>query len=339
MLIKKIYYTKIGFAIILLLALFVVGLLGYSIIAGLSLIDALYMTTITISTVGYKEVQPFDENTKIFTIVFILGSTIVFAYLLSVFSEFIIKKNYFQKLKIKRMNKKINTLKGHIIICGFGRNGKEVVDKMRTHNKNYVLIEKNISIIENQPLYINGDATQEEALINAGIKRASCLITTLGSDADNLYLVLTARQLNQKLNIVSRALYENSKNKLILAGANKVIMSDKIGGERMAYLVLYPGLVNFFEKLSMDVKKKVNIEEIRISKNITKQLTIKDLNLKEKSGCNVIGYQQDEKSEYIINPDSGLKLLPNSKIVVLGRSNQINRLNELFNDSKLLLLS
>lgn len=328
----KFFRTKIYTAVFLLVIMLLIGVSGYMAISGYSWIDALYMTVITMTTVGFGEVVPLDDQSKIFTIFLILASVVIVGYALSIITEYILSTNNFEELKNKKMQKKIDDFKNHIIICGYGRNGKQAANKLRAHNRPFVVIEKNKEVaerfdVDNVP-FVLGNANEDEVLAQAGVDRAACLISALPNDADNLFVVLSTRQLNKNINIISRASLESSYNKLKFAGANNVILPDKIGGDHMASLVVVPGLMEFIDNLSIVGKSNINIEEIAVEKlystNATK--TIKDLDLRKKTGCTVIGYK-DEKGDYIVNPEAELELAPNSKIIVLGRPEQIDALN------------
>lgn len=330
----KIFKTKIYTAVFLLILLLVIGVVGFKSMSNYTWIDALYMTVITITTVGFKEVHPLDEATKIFTISLILISVFILGYALSVITEYILSKNNFEELKQKKMQKKIDNLNNHIIICGYGRNGRQAATKLLAYNKPFVIIEKNkelVNKIEDELTpFVLGNASEDETLLQAGLDRAACLISALPSDADNLFIVLSARQINKNINIISRASQETSYKKLKLAGANNVILPDKIGGDHMASLVVVPGLMEFIDNLSIVGKSNINIEEIAVEK-LTKEIkTIKDLDLRKKTGCSIIGYK-DENGEYIVNPEADLDLAPNSKIIVLGRPEQIEVLNSVYN--------
>ena len=180
--------------------------------------------------------------------------------------------------------------------------------------------------------FVVGNANEDDVLMQAGVDRASCLISALPNDADNLFVVLSARQINDTMNIISRASLETSYKKLKLAGANSVILPDKIGGDHMASLVVVPDLLEFIDNLSIVGKSNINLEEISVEKlyDTTNVKTIRDLDLRKKTGCNVIGYK-DVNGEYIINPEADQKLTPKSKVIVLGRPEQINKLNTLYN--------
>lgn len=335
----KFFRTKIYTAISLLIFILLVGVFGYRFISNYTWIDALYMTVITMTTVGFSEVNPLDLESKIFTIFLILASVVIVGYALSVITEYILSKNDIEELKHKKMKKNIDSFKNHIVICGYGRNGKQAATKLRAYNKQFVVIEKKKEMeerlqIDNVP-YVIGNANEDETLITAGVDRASCFISALPNDADNLFVVLSARQLNSKINIISRASNESSYDKLKFAGANNVILPDKIGGDHMASLVVVPGLMEFVDNLSIVGKSNINIEEVAVekfydSKKPRTTRTIRGLDLRKKTGCSVIGYK-DENGEYLVNPEADMELAIHSKIIVLGRPEQIAALNSTYN--------
>ncbi|MBJ6369533.1 potassium channel family protein [Snuella sedimenti] len=333
----KFFRTKIYTAVLLLVILLIIGVVGFkSMDENYTWVDSLYMTVITITTVGFQEVHPLDDMTKVFTVFLILTSVFILGYALSVITEYILSKNDFEELKQKNMQKTIDSLKGHVIICGYGRNGRQAATKLLAYSRPFVIIEKNKELLDKidgelMP-YVYGNASDDEVLIQAGVERASCLISALPNDADNLFIVLSTRQINKDINIISRASLETSYGKLKLAGANNVILPDKIGGDHMASLVVVPGLMEFVDNLSIVGKSNINIEEIPVEKLYTTKgtKTIRDLDLRKRTGCSVIGYK-DENGDYIVNPEAELELAAKSKIIVLGRPEQIQQLNSEFN--------
>ncbi|MCR8666441.1 potassium channel protein [Aestuariibaculum sp. M13] len=335
----KFFRTKIYTAIFLLAGMIVLGVIGYKIIADYSWIDAVYMTVITMTTVGFGEVVPLNQESKIFTVFLILASVVIMGYALSVITEYILSKNNVEELKQKKMQKNIDSFKNHVVICGYGRNGKQAARKLLAHNKQFVVIERNKELEErlqqDEVPYIIGNANDDAILIQAGIDRASSFISALPNDADNLFVVLSTRQINSGINIISRASHESSYNKLKFAGANNVILPDKIGGDHMASLVVVPGLMEFIDNLSIVGKSNINIEEVAVEKlyrDDQSVKTIRDLDLRRRTGCTIIGYK-DENGEYVVNPEAELELAANSKIIVLGRPEQIEILNSVYNIS------
>lgn len=330
----KLFRSKIILALLLMLTMLSIGVLGYRFVSDYSWLDALYMTIITVTTVGFKEVEPLDGEAKVFTIFLIISSVFVFAFAISIITEYVLSKNSLQFLKMKKFEHTIDKMNNHIIVCGYGRNGMQAASRLKAYGKPYVVIEREREIIEkfeDEVLFIEGDASDDEVLEMAGIEKAQYLISTLPDDAANLMVVLSARQLNKDLFIISRASLITSQKKLRLAGADKTIMPDKIGGDHMAYLVVNPDLITFMDKLSIEGKHTANLEEVAIEdfKDYLESSSLRDLDLRRKTGCTIIGYIEPN-GNYIINPDADLPMQPKSKVIVLGRPEQIQKLNQIF---------
>jgi len=327
--------SRIHKTLFLVFSIILLGVAGYMILSDYSFVDALYMTVITITTVGFGEVQPFTPEEKIFTVFLILTSITVFGYAVSIFSEYLVSGKLFEQFKHRKVEKKIQSLKEHTIVCGFGRNGKQAILKLKNYNQQFVVVEKDKEIVEeldvNNLLNIQGDATLDETLLRAGIKNATTLITALPSDADNLFVVLTANQLNSTCKIISRASNESSYSKLKIAGASNVIMPDKLGGDHMASLVVTPDVIEFVDRLTIEGETTANLEEIAVDDLPKKYInkTILDLDLRRETGCTVIGIRTPDR-DYIINPEAETALTIGSSLIVLGRPEQIIKLRELF---------
>jgi len=265
----------------------------------------------------------------------LLMSVGVYGYLVTVISDFFSNNVLMEAFRVKKELKEIAKLEGHTIICGFGRNGMQSYEKLKKFKKTCVVIEHDETVIEN-PIYedvqfVKGDATSDDVLRNAGIERASHLIAALPSDANNVYVVLSSRQLNASLDIVSRANDDNANAKLKIAGANHVIMPDKLGGEHMASLLVTPDLVEFVNRINMEGDSNANLEEIGVDELPLEYLmkSIRDLDVRKNSGCNVIGFITEE-DEYIVNPSSKMILKPHCKLIVLGRPEQIEKFKEVY---------
>ncbi|BDW91534.1 MULTISPECIES: TrkA family potassium uptake protein [Flavobacteriaceae] len=326
--------SKILVALTLMVVVLVFGVIGYKMLSDFTWIEAIYMTIITVTTVGFSEVRPLDANAKIFTVFLIVTSVFIFGFAISVVSEYILGRNSLELLKKKRVKKQIDSLSGHVVICGFGRNGMQAAEKLTAYRKPFVVIERDREIIERHEediLFVEGDANEDEVLLEAGIDRAQYLITAVPDDSANLFIVLSARQLNSDLFIISRASQITSVKKLEFGGANKVIMPDKIGGDHMASLVVMPNLITFLDQLSIEGEHTTNLEEVSIE-DFTDQMecnSLRDLDLRRKTGCTIIGYV-DPQGKYVINPEADMVLQPKSKVIVLGRPEQIRKLNQMF---------
>jgi voltage-gated potassium channel len=228
-----------------------------------------------------------------------------------------------------------DTLTGHTIVCGYGRNGKQTVKELISHDQIVLVVENDSSEIEEleqfpEVYYLVGDATRDEVLNTACVGSARAIITTLPKDADNLFVVITARIFNQDIPIVSRASAPQSQKKLFSAGANEIIMPDQLGGKRMAELVMEPDIVEFIDYILLQDKEQTNLEEIAVghlNKSITNK-TIRDLNIRNVSGSNIIGLKTRE-NKYILNPSADYSLEQASHIFALGTPDQIKKLKEL----------
>ena len=329
-------FSKIYIPLALLLLIVCIGIFGYMLIEGYKFLDAFYMTIITVATVGFEEVHPLSEPGKLFTAFLIITSFGIFAYAVTSISKYVVDGEFNSYLKNLKLSTAIEKLEGHVIICGYGRNGKQAAHVLKKHDTRFVVIEQKKDIIaaithKYSDLILEGDATQDEVLERAGIRKAKALITTLPVDADNLFIVLSARTLNPKLTIISRASEDNSDAKIKLAGADNVIMPDKIGGAHMASLVMKPDVIQFLDFITGQGGDNIRLEEINFE-NLAEEFrhkTIRDLEVRNRSGANIIGFKTAQ-GEYIINPSADTKIIPDAKLFVLGTSEQINKLKDLF---------
>lgn len=311
-----------------------IGAVGYYwLLPEIGVIDALYMTAITLSTVGFGEVTPLTPAAKIFTIFFIMMSLTVFALGIKELTQFVLTENIFEKIKQKKIKKMTATLKDHTLICGFGRNGRQAARRLMNHGHPFVVIEQNREVIHahDRIHFIYGDARQDAILEQANIKKAKHLIAALPEDVDNLFVVLSARELNPNLLIISRLTESGNRTKLQRAGADHIIMPDRIGGDHMASLLMVPDLIRFLEKLSWLEDDSPNLEEIAIDSLPSKYLnrSLSDLEIRRKTRCNVVGFR-NARGQLMINPPADLKLESQSKLIVLGDSSSIAKLNTMF---------
>ncbi|OWY19414.1 potassium channel protein [Sphingobacteriales bacterium UPWRP_1] len=331
-----------GFYLSFVLILFVtlLGVVGFMLIEDYSLVEAFYMTVITLSTVGYTEVKPLTDTGRIFTSFLIIANLGTFAYAISNLTTYIIDGNLKRMIQEYSLQSNIDKLKGHVILCGFGRYGAEVVKHFKLHKVPFVIIEASAAVADKiqekgDLLYLHGDATHDEVLEMAGIRQAKSLITTLPDDAENVYVSLTARQMNPSLRIISRALSQKSEAKLKLAGANEVITLEEMGGFFMATLIGKPDLVTFFRILSYETSASVSLEEIGFEHlpDDNSPLTIRQLNIRENSGASVIGLKT-LSGDYIVNPSPETVLKRGMQLFVLGNHDQILKFQELWTKVK-----
>lgn len=322
---------KLFIIVTLLLSLISIGTIGYMTLIGASFVDALYMTIITISTVGYGEVGRMTADSKIFSIFIIFGGISIvgyaFTYIVTIFVEGILN----QAWKVKRMNSKIENLKDHYIICGSGETGQSVIKSFKESNHPFVIIEKNEDryqeLLEEGLLIIQGDATHEDILEKAKINLAKGLISALSTDADNLFTVLTARQMNEGLYIVSRAIEGKSNQKLKKAGANNTVSPNEIGGNRMAALVTKPSVISFLDMMTRAGEVVLDLESVRISKS-SKMIgkTLREIKIPEQTGLIVLAIKKSSGEEFAFNPNSEETLDLNDILIVLGEDKQVEKL-------------
>lgn len=327
-------FRKFYVVTLVLASVISIGVLGFYILEDYSVMEAFYMTIITISTVGFKEVRPLSYAGQLFTSVLIITSFGTFAYGVSLITGSLLSGELTRFYRLYRLEKEIHKLKDHVIICGFGRNGRRAARKLMAYNQDFLVIEASEAVIDQHLRdtgihFLEGDATEDHILNQAGIERAKSLISTMSKDADNLYTVISARQLRKDLKIISRASSPSAETKLRAVGADHVVMPEGVGGAHMATLVMSPGIVEFLDSLSVEGSSNINLEEVLVSQltDNTGSLHLKDLALRQKTGCTIIGMKTPE-GEYIINPGADTRITTNSYLFVLGNPNEIQKLNE-----------
>jgi voltage-gated potassium channel len=306
------------------------GVFGYMLIDHFNFLDALYMAVITITTVGYHEIGPLSQAGKIFNIVFIAASFLTFTYVLARITQSIASGELTYYFNKKRLMQELEKMENHVIICGYGRNGQQAAKTLKAHKINYVIIEKNEETMryhkqnDSSLVYIAGDATEDSFLLKAGIEKAVAVLVSLPEDADNVFIVLSARSLNPNVQIISRASHQSATAKMYKAGANNVVMPDMIGGTHMATLVSKPDVVEFIDFLSGEDGEAIHIEAVGYNKLPS---AIRDKSLKQimdwkKTGVNCIGIK-DEGGKFYINPPEEIVISKGMKVIVLGTKDQI----------------
>lgn len=318
------------------MAIVLLGSVGYIFIEDYPPLEAFYMTIITISTVGYKEVRPLSDSGMIFTSMLILTSIGTFTYAVSAITTYFVAGEYRNRFKEVKVKKEIDKYENHVIVCGYGRVGQMAVNQLEHHDQKVVIIEldeeKIDHINENTPFWcIKGNATTDELLLHAGIEKAKALITTLPDDSANLYVVLTARELKRNLMVISRASRTESVKKLRIAGADNVIMPDSVGGAHMASLVVTPDVIDFIDHIRIQGGGDINLEEVAFTDLPPdfQYQTLGELDVRNRIGVNIIGFKTSD-GHYIINPGADTRIVPNSKLFVLGNRQQIKLLNRIF---------
>ncbi len=310
------------------------GVVGYHLIEGWSWIDSLYMTVITITTVGFSEVGQLDGAGRIFTIALIFLGVGGFMYTFGTIADYLIAGELSGLLGRRRLKRNLEQMNGHYLVCGFGRVGYQVAKEFSRAGKKVVIVEEKEEVAEqaeNQNLIVlKGNANSDDVLKTAGVERAKGLVCTLGTDAANLMLVLSARALNPKLFIVARGNYEATEAKLKIAGADRVISPYSIGGHRMAQVAIRPNVVEFFDVMMHGEKLELMMEDLTISaQSLLDGSTIGTSRVREKTGANIIGLRRKGVEPIIMAPTPDTTLNAEDVLVALGTQDQLNSLKEM----------
>lgn len=314
-------------SLLLALLILVIGTIGYMMLEDWDLMDALYMTVITVSTVGYSEVRQVDTAGRIFTMVIVLTGVGFSLYVAGAIVQFMVEGRIRQILGRRRLDKKISRLKHHYIVCGYGRIGRVLTRNLMGKLSDIVVIEKDPDLVsvmeEDGVLYLSGDAAEENMLINAGIDRARGLVAVLATDTDNVFLVLTARQLNPGLAIFARAGREASKDKLVMAGATVVESPYEMGALRMAQRILRPKVTSFLDFALSSKRKDILMEEIKVSaqSNIA-NVTLKDSGIRQRYDLIIIAIETAD-NEMIFNPSFESRIQPGDTLIAVGEEHNL----------------
>ncbi len=281
------------------------------------------MTVITISTIGFGEVHPLNGVGKIITMFLIFSGLGGFLYGLSAFGEFLIEGHLRDYFRSNMMDKKVKKLSNHIIVCGYGRMGKVIVGELINCKEEFLVIEidenKIRELIDRGFPFLKGDATDDSILKKAGIERARAILCVMENDSDNLFVTLSARQLNRNIYILARCSKEASEKKLYMAGADKVVFPYKIGAKQMAQFILKPELMQFFEMAFSGEDFKLHINEFKLAKgSFLENVKLKDSKLREKYNIMVVAIRRD--GEIYVNPPGDMSLRAEDILIVVGES-------------------
>jgi voltage-gated potassium channel len=308
----------------------VAGTIGY-VALGFSVLDALYQTVTTVSTVGFREVQPLSAAGKVFTIVLILLGTGAALYTFGVLLESLIEGHLRQLLEVRRMARDINDMAGHVIICGWGRVGRASADYLTAAGHRIVVIDRDETRLEGVDYaHVRGDVTDDLVLMAAGIRQAHALIAALDTDADNVYVTLSSRALRPDLVIIARARNDASKSKLVRAGADRVVNPQLLGGHRMASFALQPHVAEFLEGVLHDESADYRIEQIEIGQDsdlVGKPL--QETRLAQESGVQLLAIRPAAATAFVANPAPDTRLEPGAILIVVGTGGQLSSLRSL----------
>lgn len=324
---------RLKISVVSLLLLLAFGTVGYMTVEGWGLLDASYMTVITLATVGFKEVHDLSDHGKLFTMALVVFGVSTLGYLVSSAAQVMFEGQIHRIIGRKKVEKKIDALKGHYIICGFGRIGSMICRELAANNVPFVIVEHNTEVLEQiedeRYLWMKGDATQDETLIKAGIQRATGLISVVTSDSENVYITLTARGLNAQLYILARSGEEGTELKLKRAGANKVVSPYAIGGMRMAQSILRPNVVDFIEIATASEHLDLQMEEISIplDSDFAGQ-TLVSSGFRKETGVIIVGIKKSH-GHMVFNPNPHDKLDEGDTLIVLGDPKSVDKLEDL----------
>ena len=321
-------------SVVALAGVFLIGTLWYWLIEKWSLLESAYMTTITLSTVGYSEVQPLGERSRLFTICLILMGLITIGYIVNRFTEALIQGYFQEGIRIRQENILIESLDKHYIVCGFGRTGRHVAHEFAVENIPFVIIDDNLEEVEEIKqlgyIVIPGDATLDESLMRAKIDKAVCLVTALPSDAENLYTVLSAKTLNPKIRAIARASNEEAVTKLQRAGADAVISPYITGGKRLAAAALRPQVMDFVDGILTGSERSYYLEEFRIDAQICPFVgkTLREASLRSQSGALVLAIRRFD-GNLIAGPTGDTLIIEGDSLICMGTAEQLRELNKI----------
>ncbi|HBY94924.1 MAG: potassium channel protein [Ardenticatenaceae bacterium] len=331
---RLLYRNRLLRALFLIGVTVVVGTLGYHLLEGWAYLDALYMTMITLTTVGYGETHPLNPPGRIFTMVLLVTSIGIAGYAVSTLGSFIIEGEFRRIVQGRRMDKQIAGLKNHIVLCGAGHTGEHIAAELYKSKTPFVIVEHNLDVIQQvQQIgdipYLHADATQDETLRLAGIERASGLVAALGEDKDNLFIVLSARSLNPRLRIIARLLEEKNAEKLRKAGADEVVSPNAIGGLRMASLIIRPSVVSFLDEMLRVRGQTLRVEEVTLNDHSSLVgKTLVEADIGRRLGLLVVAIRSADR-EYQFNPRAQTVLKGGDVLFVIGTRNQVDALQQL----------
>jgi len=327
---------KFTWIFLLLVIILITGVFGYMILLHVDALDALYMTVITISTVGYGEVAVMNDAAKLFSIFIIFAGLSAVGYGVSSLVSFFFEGELRVAWRKKRMNSKIQELENHYIVCGAGDVGRTVIKNLQESGGGFVVIEENEKRVEELEqagiLTVHGNATSEDALQKAGIERAKGIVCTLPTDSENVFTVLTAREMNEGIYIVSKAVEPSAHNKLKKAGADNTISPNEIGGQRIAALLLRPSVISFLDVITRAGDVTLDLEEVVISPaSVLAGKKLSEAKIPEQTGLIVLALKRKDNAKFKFNPRSNEVIREGDTMVVLGTGEQVDMLETLVN--------
>ena len=322
---------------ILLFSSTTIGIVGYMSIEGFTFLEAFYQTVITASTVGFEEVHPLSSAGMFFTTIYIIFNLAIFAFVISSLTSYLFEGELNRVFHFYLTTRELMRLKDHVIVCGFGRNGRKASEELIAAGREFLVIDNDpeasnqLSPEDRKRIkMINGDATLDEVLMNAGIDRASTIITTLPSDAANVFISMAAKEINPAIDVIARASDENSVSKLFRSGAAHVVMPDNLGGLHMARLVTKPYVIEFLDLLN-GLDTEFALEEFGYDefKEEFRDTPLMNIKVRERSGATIIAYKE-KGHNFIFNPPSDVEVNLNDIFILLGNHEHLAKFREIF---------
>ena len=313
--------------LLVLLCILVIGTIGY-LALGLGTLEALYYTVVTVSTVGFSEPPgQTDDAYRIFTILLILFGTGTVLYILGVLLEILIEGRLTDEFRRQRMQRQIEKLTGHVIVCGYGQVGRAIADALRIEGRTVVVVDRVIRAVGDVELSVEGDATDDEVLIAAGVERANTVVVAMDHDTDNLFATLSARSIRDDLFIVARATAQSSESKLRRAGADRVVNPHEIGGTRMAAFVLQPHVAEFLGVVMQDNELSLRLEEFEVREDSPcRGVNLATCSFREETGSSVLAIRS-AAGEFDTNPADSTVLEPGDVLLAFGTEEQLEALS------------
>jgi voltage-gated potassium channel len=322
---RRVRHVLIGF--VALAGIVVMGTVGY-VILGFGVLDAVYQTVTTITTVGFREVQPLDAAGQLFTIALILAGVGTALYTLTVGLELIVEGHLGAAMERRRMDKRIEGLHDHVILCGWGRVGRAIAKELEDAQRGLVVVDNDperVSTIDRHP-WLLGDATNDDVLRRAGIERAGALVAALSTDAENLFITLSGRALRPNLFIVARAREDSSTEKLARAGADRVVNPQEIGGARMAAFLLHPHVTEFLDVVMRDRTIELRLEEVLLSHGSAfVGQSLRRARVRDCTGALVLALHNIDGT-FLTNPDPDTELVAGQILIAIGTDDQLRTL-------------
>lgn len=322
---------------LLFLLLTGLGTLGYMGLEGQALTDSLYMTVITLTAVGYSEIFPLSPHGRLFTMVLLGGGITWMGVWFGLLTSLIVELDLTHVVRTRRIHKRTASMKDHIIVCGAGRTGRQVIHELEDMNAPWVVLERDPSRVESllaeypDGLILAEDATRDEALLEAGLKDARGLVSCLSADTDNLFVCLSARDLKPDLTIVARAYEEQTMDKLYRAGATHVVSPNVSGAVRMASVLLRPSVVSFLDIATRSSELSLRMEQTAIRPDSAlRGKTLAEARIPQATGLIVIALKKggEEEGRFVFNPVADTRLEEGDELIVLGKADQISRLRD-----------